>query len=134
MVSTLSFSPVFLPSLGDPDEQAPAAAGDTGTTPLFNGLLADPRFEDLRRILDGPASDETPVEFTMPGLGNHPVATVLSDTPGDERDTEATMVIPVVGATDTRELPAVKTDHEEARHRELWLPDVSAPAHPRQHA
>lgn len=133
MVSSLCFSPVFLPSLGDTAEQTPTAVEDF-STPLFDALMADPRFDDLRRCLDAPAANETPIEFALPGLGNHPVTTVLPEPETDEHDTETTMVIPVVDSTAAK-LPATRRKPDAAAHdRELWIPDVGSPAHPRQHA
>lgn len=135
MVSSLCFSPVFLPSLGDPDEPSPTASEDASTLSLFDGLMADPRFEELRRWFpDGSAEEETPIEFTTPGLGNHPVATVLSDILGDESDAESTMIIPVVDLP-TDELPVVTRESDAENHDlELWHPDIRTPAYPRRHA
>jgi len=118
MVSTLCFSPVFLPSLGDPAEPGPAAAtADDGIHLLYDELLAQPCFAALREDLEAIPSGEPLDEPTAPGHG-HPVATILSDAPSEGLDIENTLL-----------LPAVEPPTTEPR-----LPDVGGPAYARQHA
>lgn len=113
----IPFCPVFLPTLGDAAEQKATAFDEGINPPLFAELIADSRFAELRLCLQA-APSTPPIETAAPApRGNHPVAIVLSQPGQDEQDVESTAILPII----------------EASEPELWLPDISGPAHVRQH-
>jgi hypothetical protein len=100
----ICFQTIFLPSLSED-----AAPGDIpeAENPLYDGLLAEGRYADLRVMLGGAPDQDEPLPIRAPGIDTGPNAplyrrpappAVAPPRTAPESDTESTAILPTTGA------------------------------------